>query len=692
MVQGTLLPSSTPPTAPTSEATVVPAQGTDPAPDNTPSADADTTDPDIEVPSATVPADIHWYTGMNLAPVSRDAPPVYRGPEIHLVGVPASIVAMQGGAIVYPGHGGLEVLLCFESLDATDLQDPNVLMGGDVADCLLTLRERVAPVSLAAEVNSIAGQRELAALLGPFPLDRLAERMINSLSFIRRLLDKIRHLRAASKAEGCDTLSSETLVARENFNIMRREWTAMISYAKVIATLSSITKRIRELTDQVARLQAQLRDSEAARQAAERRAAKRLLDVNALVDFLMGIQSKINVMFNWMRLAALLHHFAEGTPLPEDWLTNINVIALDEPRGECPEYARPSPRTDNEAGRALPAGLLWTDVREEVQHLLLSGMDFKFAMKWVSDSQEAFYISAEGILRLRQANREPTPPWHPSRRCFIKVQKRKQSTRERKALQATLSGSSDDETQDPSYELSQAELDKAARAEAAAENKESSEESDEGEEDSKPAAASLSPANPREPKTVNKSDRGGEPMSHDGKLIRAPWTAMFYDRIIVFYFHEVRDLNSETLDGIKDYVDFMRINAKTWSAILHWLTISFLSRDAAVADASRDLYDERRRDVKRLRAQYEALLKRLFAIAGFPRTLLNEPGLVADYAAQLDDLDAEDPVRTQWAAAHCDDDIMATVPSFMHPKLMMPERRARNVIPLSAASQAKEAR
>ncbi|OWY99086.1 hypothetical protein PHMEG_00029981 [Phytophthora megakarya] len=102
---------------------------------------------------------------------------------------------------------------------------------------------------------------------------------------------------------------------------------------------------------------------------------------------------------------------------------------------------------------------------------------------------------------------------------------------------------------------------------------------------------------------------------------------MFYYSVTVFYSHEVRDLNSETLDGIKDYVDFIGINAKTWWTILHWLTISFSGWDVADTDASRDLYDERRRDVKRLREQYEALLKRLFAIAGFPKTLLYEPGL-----------------------------------------------------------------
>ncbi|OWZ02232.1 hypothetical protein PHMEG_00026243 [Phytophthora megakarya] len=304
---------------------------------------------------------------MPLAPVSWDAPPVYDGPDVHLVGVPASIAALRSGAKVYPGPGGLEVLLCFESLDATDLQDLDRLMGGDVADCLPFLRPRVAPASLAAEMGSIAGQRELAALLGQFPLDRLAERMINSFSFIRRLLAKIRHLQAASEAERSGTLSSETLVARENFDTRHREWTAMCRHwGQRVQSLqrartdnenflrqghhdaaSRHQARITELTDQVAQLQAQLRDSEAARQAAERRAEERVLDVSALVDFLMGNKPKVNVMFNWMRLAALLHHFAEGTLIPEGWLTNINVVAIDDPRCECPEYVKPSPRSDN---------------------------------------------------------------------------------------------------------------------------------------------------------------------------------------------------------------------------------------------------------------------------------------------------------------------------------------------------------
>ncbi|OWY93689.1 hypothetical protein PHMEG_00036825, partial [Phytophthora megakarya] len=233
------------------------------------------------------------------------------------------------------GHGGLEVLLCFESLDTADLQDLNTFMGGDVADCLPTLRQCVAPTTLAAEVNSIVGQRELAALLSQFPLDRLAERMINSLSFIHRLLAKVRHLQAASVAESNGTLSSETLVARDNFDTMRREWTAMCRHwSQRVRTLKQDRidsedflrqghrdaearhqARVTELTDQVAQLQAQLRDSEAVRQAAERRAEERVFDVNALVDFLMGNKPKINVMFNWMCLAALLHHFAKGTPI-----------------------------------------------------------------------------------------------------------------------------------------------------------------------------------------------------------------------------------------------------------------------------------------------------------------------------------------------------------------------------------------
>ncbi|OWZ05171.1 hypothetical protein PHMEG_00022785 [Phytophthora megakarya] len=131
---------------------------------------------------------------------------------------------------------------------------------------------------------------------------------------------------------------------------------------------------------------------------------------------------------------------------------------------------------------------------------------------WCRFVPEGFYTSAEGTLRLRQAKREPTPPWHPLGRCFIKVQKRKQSTRETEALQTKLPASSDDETQDRSYEFS---LDKAARADAAADNDESSEESDEGEKDSKPAATSLWSASPRGSKTGSKNSKGSKPKCHD---------------------------------------------------------------------------------------------------------------------------------------------------------------------------------
>ncbi|OWZ02556.1 hypothetical protein PHMEG_00025862 [Phytophthora megakarya] len=132
--------------------------------------------------------------------------------------------------------------------------------------------------------------------------------MINSFSFIRRPLAKIRHLQAASEAERNGTLSSETLVARDNYDTMRREWTVMCRHwGQRVRSLerartdsenflrqghrdaeSRHQARITELTDQVAQLKGQLRDSEAARQAAERRAEERSLDVNALIDFLMG--------------------------------------------------------------------------------------------------------------------------------------------------------------------------------------------------------------------------------------------------------------------------------------------------------------------------------------------------------------------------------------------------------------------
>ncbi|OWY98650.1 hypothetical protein PHMEG_00030534 [Phytophthora megakarya] len=217
----------------------------------------------------------------------------------------------------------------------------------------------------------------------------------------------------------------------------------------VVSGLLCVDTGVSAAEDQVAQLQAQLRDSEAAHQAAERRAEERVLDVNALVDFLMRNKPKINVMFNWMRLAALLHHFVEGTAILEGRLTNINVVALDDPRCECPEYAKPSPRPGN-----------------------VQRGPFVYARP--SENQRPL-----GILWV-----------------------------ETEALQAKLPEPSDDEVQDPSYELSQAELNKAARAEAAADNDESSEESDKAGKESKPALTHPSPASPQESKTGKASDKG----------------------------------------------------------------------------------------------------------------------------------------------------------------------------------------
>ncbi|OWZ13490.1 hypothetical protein PHMEG_00013177 [Phytophthora megakarya] len=75
-------------------------------------------------------------TGISLDPVCWDIPPVHGGPDVHLVGVPTSIFAMQSRVKVYCGYGGLEVLLCIEGLDAADYQGLHTLMSGNVADRL----------------------------------------------------------------------------------------------------------------------------------------------------------------------------------------------------------------------------------------------------------------------------------------------------------------------------------------------------------------------------------------------------------------------------------------------------------------------------------------------------------------------------------------------------------------------------
>ncbi|OWZ04582.1 hypothetical protein PHMEG_00023490, partial [Phytophthora megakarya] len=129
---------------------------------------------------------------------------------------------------------------------------------------------------------------------------------------------------------------------------------------------------------------------------------------------------------------------------------------------------------------------------------------------WCCFVPEAFYISAEAFLERRQVNREPTHLVSSGSLLHQGLEAETVNARHARSP-SYASASSDDEIQDPSYEISQAELDKAERAETAAENDESSEGLDVSRRGSESEAAGLRPPSPRDSKTVRKSSKDSRP-------------------------------------------------------------------------------------------------------------------------------------------------------------------------------------
>ncbi|OWY95539.1 hypothetical protein PHMEG_00034432 [Phytophthora megakarya] len=131
--------------------------------------------------------------GAPVVPVSWDVPPSFdSAPERHVVGVPATQTSLQRGSRIYDGCGGLETPLLFESLSSEDLADLEGLLYRDSLDFLLQLRN-YAPTAQErdTEARSSLVQREVASLLAHFSSERLAERVYNTMSFLRRLLVKV---------------------------------------------------------------------------------------------------------------------------------------------------------------------------------------------------------------------------------------------------------------------------------------------------------------------------------------------------------------------------------------------------------------------------------------------------------------------------------------------------------------------
>ncbi|OWZ19785.1 hypothetical protein PHMEG_0005906 [Phytophthora megakarya] len=285
--------------------------------------------------------------GAPVVPVSWDVPPSFdSAAERDIVGIQATETSLQREARVCNGCNGLEVPLLFESLSSEDLTDLEGLLG----------------------LNSL--DREIASILAHFSSGRLVERTYNTMSFLMRLLVKIRDLQEQVRRLDTNKTTDHALLLQDTNHALDREWTAMCQYwyrhIQDVGRRSSTTmaarirffrnveeglkRRTQILQDENTRLRTELWSAQDAQEATERRDDGSALDPDDLLDFLMRDKSGVTVTSNWERLRDIFRHYAEGTTPPSDWNTQINVTAMDNVRYMPPDYVKPDPRPRNPRG------------------------------------------------------------------------------------------------------------------------------------------------------------------------------------------------------------------------------------------------------------------------------------------------------------------------------------------------------
>ncbi|OWZ05215.1 hypothetical protein PHMEG_00022736 [Phytophthora megakarya] len=271
-----------------------------------------------------------------------------------IVGVPAAETSTQRGSRMYDG--------------SEDLADVEGLLDHDALDFLLQIRN-YAPTAQErdTEARSSLVQREIASILAHFSSIRLAERVYNTMSFLRRLLVKIRDLPDHIQRLDANKSSKHALRLQDTNHALERERTAMFQYwfhhvqdveRRSSATMATRTRffhnvdkglkrKAQALQDENTRLRTELWAAQDTQEIAECRGDDNVLDPDDLLDFLMRNESGVTVIYNWERLRDIFRHYAEGTKPPSTWNTHINVTAMDNVRYTPPDYVKPDPRPRN---------------------------------------------------------------------------------------------------------------------------------------------------------------------------------------------------------------------------------------------------------------------------------------------------------------------------------------------------------
>ncbi|KAG1697433.1 hypothetical protein DVH05_016307 [Phytophthora capsici] len=183
------------------------------------------------------------------------------------------------------------------------------------------------------------------------------------------------------------------------------------------------------------------------------------------------------------------------------------------------------------------------------------------------------------------------------------------------------------------------------------------------------------------------------------KMNPTPWAYMFQNRKQKFYLHRRCTLNSATLELVDAFVDCMHKHAQAFWERTHWVTI-----DVDADAQSAGIYNQRALRRNALLRKYRKLVKKSQACRDFPETLFYEPGIwtlsdklcpwiwqdphVADLSGpdplnldeQLEELDDEEPARTQWATALADSAWMKFLPHSVKQEAISPSERSANPV------------
>jgi hypothetical protein len=292
---------------------------------------------------------------------------------IRIVGVPATQEHLDAGIHTQNGYGGLEALLPMESLSVGDIArlDDFFQPTDNPHDVLLVPRsEPLQESELDVQMRSLDLRREVASIITEFNVPSLAQRVIGTVSLLRRLAID-RQLIQAQLGQDNNTSARDAVQARseivrlelalkvqaEQFNrqlqtlTSNRKYTSQEFKEDIRVLMTEHEHNIAGLKEQVASLTSDLDDAMVHRQSLERQLQQARFDAGEVMNYLAD-QSQ--VMMHWPRLLDLLKHLQDGTPVPSASNTMITVTVLDDPTAAPGAYVRQQRSDDEETKESGP--------------------------------------------------------------------------------------------------------------------------------------------------------------------------------------------------------------------------------------------------------------------------------------------------------------------------------------------------